>query len=716
MNWLAVPPVVWMALPYAGGVMLFSAGLLAAWALRGASVGWHPICRRCSHDLRALDPSDAACPECGANLARPGAVRTGERARRRGAVIAAWVATAVAVAAFVWLTPARTEQLRARLIASMRLERLVDVVVAGSDESPHVRLAERALEAQLGSVGGHRVPGGKRSVPSGELLDAFLKAFARCDEPGRAPRAAVPLGPARKVLGNLDGGERERLIALAADELIASAGARGDLARCVAAIDWNRGDAESRSLARLEERLRSTAEGRAVLAPHLMGSSSAPSGGLISLDLRSPFDDLLRNGASAPDAPLADALFIERAEAVPADAAAGERAILLNPHPTVRGHSRREGMPPPSLLADLPPGSYAIRVRGVIAPQALVPMRNTVRDVPFTDMTAAEAAALEGAHPIDQTLSVEILPMPDPAAPFLRVRDDEVVRAFAEWLGAARISASQSGNLLRFEHGGARGRGAAPPHGGHFRVVAKQDGASHHLGQVSIGGGQFGYLNWSTVSWPSEIVMNRPMEVVLEPSPLRNQGMWVFEGVQRSGVWARFTLAFSNSTASPSVLSETLPETPVVATALKGEEARAMLHESVLRANSTEWLRERSLDSSPDGLIFRFAALTDPVVDREQAAALGPILLSGIFELRSEGSLLAPTRASVTVGTHGWIIKFDLTPSVAKVFPHTLRFTPNPGMARAEIPISFRYMAAPFELRFTDPLQPPELVWVEQLP
>jgi Leucine-rich repeat (LRR) protein len=53
-----------------------------------------------------------------------------------------------------------------------------------------------------------------------------------------------------------------------------------------AAIDWNRGDAESRSLARLEERLRSTAEGRAVLAPHLMGSSSAPSGGLISLDLR----------------------------------------------------------------------------------------------------------------------------------------------------------------------------------------------------------------------------------------------------------------------------------------------------------------------------------------------------------------------------------------------------------------------------------------------
>ncbi len=518
------------------------------------------------------------------------------------------------------------------------------------------------------------------------------------------------------MLGNLDGGERERLIALAADELIASAGARGDLARCVAAIDWNRSDAESRSLARLEERLRSTAEGRAVLAPRLIGGSSAPSGGLISLDLRSPFDDLLRNGASAPDVPFADALFIERAEAVPTDAAAGERAILLNPHPTVRGHSRREGMPPPSILADLPPGSYAIRVRGVIAPQALVPMRNTVRAVPFTDMTAAEAAALEGAHPIDQTLSVEILPMPDPAAPFLRVRDDEVVRAFAEWLGSARISASQSGNLLRFEHGGARGRGAALPHGGHFRVVAKQDGASHHLGQVSIGGGQFAYLNWSTVSWPSEIVMNRPMEVVLEPSPLRNQGMWVFDGVQRSGVWARFTLAFSNSTASPSVVSETLPEAPVVATALKGEEARAMLHESVRRANSAEWLRERSLDSSPDGLIFRFAALTDPVVDREQAAALGPILLSGIFELRSEGSLRAPTRASVMLGTQGWIIKFDLTPNAAKVFPHTLRFTPNPGMARAELPISFRYMAEPFELRFTDPLQPPELVWVEQLP
>ncbi|MFN5497235.1 MAG: hypothetical protein ACK5C3_11755, partial [bacterium] len=81
MNWLAIPPAFWTALAYTGGVLAFIAGMLVVRAVRGRPVGWQPVCRRCKHDLRGVDPGKGTCPECGADLTRSGAVRTGGRVR-----------------------------------------------------------------------------------------------------------------------------------------------------------------------------------------------------------------------------------------------------------------------------------------------------------------------------------------------------------------------------------------------------------------------------------------------------------------------------------------------------------------------------------------------------------------------------------------------------------------------------------------------------------
>jgi hypothetical protein len=69
------------ALPAAVAVI----GVLTLWlGLRGRRVDQHPVCRRCAYDLVGLPADRAACPECGNDLRRPRAVRTGNRRRRRG--------------------------------------------------------------------------------------------------------------------------------------------------------------------------------------------------------------------------------------------------------------------------------------------------------------------------------------------------------------------------------------------------------------------------------------------------------------------------------------------------------------------------------------------------------------------------------------------------------------------------------------------------------
>jgi hypothetical protein len=48
--------------------------------LRGWRIDDHPWCRKCRYDLSGLD-EPAACPECGADLARRRAVRIGLHGR-----------------------------------------------------------------------------------------------------------------------------------------------------------------------------------------------------------------------------------------------------------------------------------------------------------------------------------------------------------------------------------------------------------------------------------------------------------------------------------------------------------------------------------------------------------------------------------------------------------------------------------------------------------
>ena len=76
--------------------------ILVALGLAGRRVGDHPHCRRCGFDLFG-NPSAAVCPECGGDLSWRRAVRTGQRKRRRGMLVAglALLAPAVLVAGVV---------------------------------------------------------------------------------------------------------------------------------------------------------------------------------------------------------------------------------------------------------------------------------------------------------------------------------------------------------------------------------------------------------------------------------------------------------------------------------------------------------------------------------------------------------------------------------------------------------------------------------------
>jgi len=80
--------IPWVGLPIGLALLL--------WGWRGRRVGAFPTCRRCGYNLTGLDERPRRCPECGANLQRPGAVARGGRRRRRGGLIAGLVVTVIA--------------------------------------------------------------------------------------------------------------------------------------------------------------------------------------------------------------------------------------------------------------------------------------------------------------------------------------------------------------------------------------------------------------------------------------------------------------------------------------------------------------------------------------------------------------------------------------------------------------------------------------------
>ena len=72
--------VLWIALG------LIAVGLVGiVLGLRGRRVDDHPVCRKCRFDLAGISPGAEACPECGRALKK---VRTGNRVRRRGLLLA----------------------------------------------------------------------------------------------------------------------------------------------------------------------------------------------------------------------------------------------------------------------------------------------------------------------------------------------------------------------------------------------------------------------------------------------------------------------------------------------------------------------------------------------------------------------------------------------------------------------------------------------------
>lgn len=103
---MGVVGVVVFVVPALAGVVLLLRGLRRLRAVRV------PCCRACGFDLRAHDGADAPrCPECGADLARPRAVRRpSSRAWQRPVVVGSCL---LVVAAALWVPASRGDLLRA---------------------------------------------------------------------------------------------------------------------------------------------------------------------------------------------------------------------------------------------------------------------------------------------------------------------------------------------------------------------------------------------------------------------------------------------------------------------------------------------------------------------------------------------------------------------------------------------------------------------------
>jgi hypothetical protein len=76
--------MLWLALLF----MVSLGGLLLLIGIRGRRLNDHPICRQCAFDLIGVYPSLERCPECGAPLNAPSAIRTGGRRLRTGPLAA----------------------------------------------------------------------------------------------------------------------------------------------------------------------------------------------------------------------------------------------------------------------------------------------------------------------------------------------------------------------------------------------------------------------------------------------------------------------------------------------------------------------------------------------------------------------------------------------------------------------------------------------------
>ena len=713
MNWLSIPYAFWIALTYVGVALTFVAGLLAARAVRGTPAGWQPTCRRCGHDLRGVEPGKAGCPECGADLMLRGAVRTGRHVRSAGSVAAAATTLVLALAALWFLSPSKVLALRAACISSMKVEGLVDVVVWGGSRPDDRDLAASALWSRLGP----NVGGLVRTIPSGELLDALLAAFARCDEPGRVPLAALlSAHHAATLLNELDEAERLRLVELATEEIIASKGQKIDLARCVAAIDvWPPGGGQT-PLVQLAESLRATEAGREAISPKLIVKGATEAGGEIALEVVGPLDQLFTTRMSRGSGPR-DVLVLESAEAVPEngeDKAEPRRLRETGGPSTWRGDESEQ----PALIADLAPGRYLLRVTGVLAPRTLLPRSEPFRSA-RGNLTIDDAAKLEGARPYDDMVSIEVRP-PNPSGdPIERLADPVILEPFEIWMKGARI---QTGDMMlelgeapsiKLESG--RDLGYA------FSLTVRQDGAPAPFGSIA---GSKGGRGTNGSQLPSSIDTKRPFEIVLAPDLTTETARDQFRNVSNLALfWARCTLRFESANRAPAVVCEPLPLDPIASSVVPRDEARELVARVATSIGESAaqfrgWSRLGRWRASSDFTIgFSVAPVTSTAKDTDTGTpvANAPVtMLSGAFELLLDGNLAAPVQHEVWV-LDGNRQQFSmlLAHGLETGAPYTLRYRPDASIAQSKMASSIRTIEEPFELRFTDASKPPEVVWPE---
>lgn len=154
-------------------VCAVAGALLLGFGLRGRRISANPHCRKCRFDLvgLAIDASDSRCPECGASLREPRAVRAGLR-KRQPVVAAVGAAVLLIPIAIVGITLAASVRnnvhalkpdfwlmIEARSASpaaiTPQLGELLARMQAGAlGSSNTTALIERALEVQADHAGG----------------------------------------------------------------------------------------------------------------------------------------------------------------------------------------------------------------------------------------------------------------------------------------------------------------------------------------------------------------------------------------------------------------------------------------------------------------------------------------------------------------------------------------------------------------------------------
>ena len=703
MNYLVIPDSFWSALGYSGTVLAFVAGTIIAQAIWGGRRGWTPTCRKCGHDLRGVTADTASCPECGADLSRAGAVRTG-RARVRPVLLGFGAMLGLVAGFLVWyLQPERIDAMRARLIASMPLDRLIECVLAGVSGDD---LALKSLDARSG-LGGR-----SRTIPSGELLDGFVAAIAQHDESKRGPVGAR-LPKLQVVASALDRDDCTRLAGLVVDQLLVNPGTDRRLLQLALLAQRSGGGATSGLRSAIRDRLKASEEGRRVLLPSLPTNAVASSQRALELEFSTILDGMESAGRSAV---LNDSgrFLLERAEYTPAVAGAAATEFRRLTPPDEFGDDEFESRT--RLLVDAPAGKGRLVLTGIYVPPEALRMIAVV--------TLDDAHDIVGAMPHTMETSLEVQ-APRAFKPVL-VTDNAVLDAVALSCGNATFG-GRAGELmqLKLDVFARNGRGSGNPTANYsFDVCVLQDGLTRRMGSLTGGARS---RSVSGGSLPKAVDATRPFEIVLRPD-LARIAMLDEDNARMLGddfLWAEFRLKFPSSILPPKVEWTALPSgdvklEPLEATAkvplesvgstegASGEKPEQFDDApTVERAAADDTVEERlrklvtmliPMRIGEDAQAFQGSGLTIAAADAAAVALSRAVPLCGTLEARSDGALIAPAHVVVGSMLREGSPAFFVPPDLGDEPTVIVRYTPDPDLAVPTAQGPVRFVALPFEL------------------